>query len=110
MLSADSLDNPVEKDKHVAKLFDVGKAIGTGQKLTTSAAKPLANASQTRTQRLAARNNTKTMVSNGIEPTSTNKALMEITTSNVDENEAGPEDSSDTIKKVMEKSKLENNR
>jgi hypothetical protein len=30
MLSADSLDNPVEKDKHVAKLFDVGKAIGTG--------------------------------------------------------------------------------
>jgi len=36
---------------------------------------------------------------------------MEITTSDIDEQEEhGPEDSSDTIKKVMEKSKLENNR
>jgi len=50
---------------------------------------------------------TKNMVSNGIEPTSTNKAIMEITTSDIDEQ---PEDSSDTIKKVMEKSKLENHR
>ena len=50
---------------------------------------------------------TKNMVSNGIEPTSTTKAIMEITTSDIDEQ---PEDSSDTIKKVMEKSKLENHR
>ena len=49
-------------------------------------------------------------MNNGIEPNSTNKALMEITTSDIDEQEGGPEDSSDTIKKVMEKSKLENNR
>ena len=44
------------------------------------------------------------MAKNGIEPTSTNKALMEITQSDIDEQ---PEDSSDTLKKVIEKSKQE---
>jgi hypothetical protein len=53
----------------------------------------------------------KNMANNGIEPTTSNKALMEITTSDIDEKpEDNHEDSSDTIKKVMEKSKLENNR
>ena len=46
------------------------------------------------------------MANNGIEPTTSNKALMEITTSDIDEQpEDNHEDSSDTIKKVMEKEK-----
>ena len=92
MLTADSLENvDPTKDKTqklagsqqlATKLFETGKVIGNGQKLVTSSKAPVA---QTRTQRLQNRNLTKNLANSGIEPSSTNKALMEITTSDIDE-------------------------